>query len=123
MLYRLRGSRPGADFALGTLVEADGTSRSLPADTWSLQPLKRWSSPATGANYPVSWRLKVPGENIDLELRAVMSRQENLSPVSGIHYWEGAVIAQPPNTKVGGVIRGRGFVELTGYGEGSRPPV
>jgi predicted secreted hydrolase len=122
MLYRLRGRRPAAAFALGTLVEQDGTSRGLPAAAWSLEPLDKWSSPATGAEYPVRWRLKVPGENIDLELQAVLDAQENVSPVSGVHYWEGAVIARPGHAGAVGPLLGRGFVELTGYGEGSRPP-
>lgn len=123
MLYRLRGRSPEANFALGTLVAADGTSRALPAGQWSLQPLDRWTSPDTGSEYPVNWRLQVPGEGIDLELKAVMPNQENRSTRSDIHYWEGAVTAHPPGSEGSGEIKGRGFVELTGYGEGSRPPV
>ncbi len=123
MLYRLRGRTPGAGFALGTLVRNDGTTRNLPADEWSLKPLDRWSSPETGSNYPVRWRLKIPAEDIDLELKAVMPNQENLSARSGIHYWEGAVTAHPAGPNRARDIKGRGFVELTGYGEGSRPPV
>lgn len=121
MIYRLRGSSPEAGFSLGTLVEPDGTSRTLQADEWDLKPLEYWESSATGSTYPVRWRLKVPGENIDLALDATLPDQENLSLRSGVHYWEGAVRAHPfgqPNE-----VSGRGFVELTGYGEGSRPPV
>jgi predicted secreted hydrolase len=72
---------------------------------------------------PVRWRFKIPAEDIDLELKAVMPNQENLSTRSGIHYWEGAVIAHPAGSDRGQDVKGRGFVELTGYGEGSRPPV
>ncbi len=123
MLYRLRGKSSEADFALGTLVAADGTSVSLPADQWSLQPLTRWTSPETGSKYPIKWRLQVPGEGIDLKLDAVMPNQENLSARSGVHYWEGAVTAHPAVPAETPKILGRGFVELTGYGQGSRPPV
>ncbi|MBM4131943.1 lipocalin family protein, partial [bacterium] len=43
---------------------------------------------------------------------------------TGVHYWEGAVRAvAPPGSPGAGSPLGRGFVELTGYGEGSRPPV
>jgi len=129
MLYRLRGRSAESNFALGTLVAADGTSHSLTADQWSLQPVSRWTSPDTGAEYPVTWHLEVPGEGIDLELNAVMPNQENRSTRSGIQYWEGAVTARPAGHPYNHPdhqpeeTTGRGFVELTGYGEGSRPPV
>jgi predicted secreted hydrolase len=120
MVYRLRGKSAAADFALGTLVDAAGNSQDLPADSWTLTPQDYWTSPDTDARYPVRWRLQVPSAGIDLELKAVMPAQENLSSRSGIHYWEGAVTARPfGSTRT----VGRGFVELTGYGEGSRPPV
>lgn len=121
MLYRLRGDTPEAEFALGTLVDRDGNSRTLPAEAWNLTPLETWKSPETEAEYPINWSLKVPGEDIDLVLKAVMPAQENISGQSGVHYWEGAVIAEPAGKP--GQNVGRGFVELTGYGKGSRPPV
>jgi predicted secreted hydrolase len=112
MLYRLLGRNGAQDFALGTLIAPDGTTTSLPGGTWK--------SPRSGSRYPVAWRLQVPTANLELELRAVIPDQENNSPRTGIHYWEGAVGAFAP----GGKTRvGRGFVEMTGYGVGSRPPV
>lgn len=124
MLYRLRAPDGSSDFALGTLAAPGAPPRALPAGTWTLEPLKTWTSAATGAEYPVDWRLRVPGEAIDLELRAVLADQENVSTRTGVHYWEGAVRAvAPPGSRGAGSPLGRGFVELTGYGEGSRPPV
>lgn len=119
MLYRLRDARGATDFALGTLIEVDGTSGTLTADAWSWQPGRTWTSPDTGAAYPIAWRLRVPSADLDLELEASMPEQENVSTRSGVHYWEGAVRARTAD----GAPMGRGFVELTGYGEGSRPPV
>jgi predicted secreted hydrolase len=58
-----------------------------------------------------------------LKLKAVMPDQENISSRSGVHYWEGAVTAHPNSSDGSPQIQGRGFVELTGYGQGSRPPV
>jgi predicted secreted hydrolase len=83
--------------------------------------VKWWTSPATGARYPVRWRLEIPEENLDLLVAAVIPRQENVSSRTGIHYWEGSVTVHPWDEP--GRLLGRGFVELTGYGEGSRPPV
>jgi predicted secreted hydrolase len=124
MLYRLRTQDGRVDFALGTLAAPGAPPRALPAGTWTLEPLATWTSQATGAVYPVDWRLRVPGEAIDLELRAVLADQENVSTRTGVHYWEGAVRAvMPPGSPDAGRRLGRGFVELTGYGEGSRPPV
>jgi len=121
MLYRLRGKTAAADFELGTLVDADGVSRTLTAADWTLEPLETWKSPETDSAYPIRWRLQIPGQDIDLELEALMPNQENLSHRTGIHYWEGAVTARPFGQA--GVPVGRGFIELTGYGKGSRPPV
>jgi len=121
MLYRLRNADCGEDFALGTLAEPGADPRSLPGTDWTLEPLEHWTSPHTGSSYPVRWKLTIPGAGLMLLVKAVLPDQENVSGASGIHYWEGSVTIHPwddPDTRLG-----RGFVELTGYGEGSRPPV
>jgi predicted secreted hydrolase len=124
MLYRLRTADGRVDFALGTLTGPDGTSAALPQGTWTLEPLRQWTSANTGAAYPVDWRLRVPGAAIDIELRTTVDDQENVSTRTGVHYWEGAVRAvSPAGAPRAGTVVGRGFVELTGYGAGSRPPV
>jgi predicted secreted hydrolase len=121
MLYRLRGENPSGDFALGTLVEADGSTRSLPASSWSLRATSEWTSPVTAARYPVNWSLTIPSADISVVIEAVMPDQENVSARTGIHYWEGAVRVRSKAGDSG--VTGKGFIELTGYGEGSRPPV
>jgi len=124
MLYRLRAADGSVDFALGSLVGTDGRVTALPAGDWSLEPLASWTSGATGAGYPIDWRLRVPGAAIDVELRAVLADQENVSTRTGVHYWEGGVrVVVPQGAPAAGKLLGRGFVELTGYGAGSRPPV
>jgi predicted secreted hydrolase len=124
MLYRLRTAAGRVDFALGSLIDPDGAVTALPAGAWSLEPLADWTSGATAATYPIDWRLRVPGAAIDVELRAVLADQENVSIRTGVHYWEGGVRAiVPPGAAGAGTLVGRGFVELTGYGAGSRPPV
>ncbi len=121
MLYQLRNARGEVDFALGTQVEADGSTRQMPASAWALEPQSHWTSPDTGSRYPVSWKLVFADGSKSLLLEAAFPEQENVSGATGIHYWEGAVTVHPwgqPET-----LLGRGFVELTGYGEGSRPPI
>jgi predicted secreted hydrolase len=121
MLYQLRDAQGDVDFALGTEVESNGSTRQMPASAWSLEPQSHWISPATGSRYPVSWKLVFSDGRNPLRLEAAFPEQENVSEATGIHYWEGAVTVHPggqPET-----LLGRGFVELTGYGEGSRPPI
>ena len=117
MLYRLFHPDGSTAHASGTLVDSRG--RATPLERWSLVPQKTWTSPATGAPYPVRWRLDVPAADLEVELKATMDDQENRSLKSGIHYWEGAVTA----TDHTGRRVGRGFVEMTGYGPGNRPPM
>ena len=121
MLYRLRNQEGLEDFALGTLVDARGKSRALPSSDWTLEELDFWYSEGTDSRYPVRWKLTVPGENLQLLIQAVLPDQENVSLRTGIHYWEGAVTIHP--LKDNKQVLGRGFVELTGYGKDSRPPI
>lgn len=124
MLYRLRTADGRIDFALGSLIAPDGTVTAMPRGSWTLEPLRSWTSNATNATYPVDWRLRVPGAGLDVELRTVLDDQENVSTRTGVHYWEGGVRAViPAGLPNAGALVGRGFVELTGYGDGSRPPV
>jgi predicted secreted hydrolase len=72
---------------------------------------RRWRSPRTGIEYPVQWRVSVAGRQF--ELQPLLDDQENDTRLStGAIYWEGAVRAFD-----GGRPVGRGYLELTGYGE------
>ena len=89
-------------------VELGVASRSLPADSWQFAPGRIWTSPQTEAQYPVTWRLTIPDADIDLELQAVRPDQENVSPRTGIHYWEGAATATRPGSAT---PVGRAFID------------
>jgi predicted secreted hydrolase len=112
MIYRLRTRDGGTDpHSAGTLVEADGRSRSLIARDFLLDELDHWSSPRGEARYPSRWRVRVPSAAIDVEITPELADQElDLA----FRYWEGA-------SRVAGVsadaeVTGQGHVELTGYG-------
>jgi len=110
MFYRLRRKDGAADpWSRGSLVAADGTSRSLAATEVGLEVLSTWRSP-TGATYPANWRLTVPGEALDLVLTPRVAGQELAVTV---RYWEGAVAVK--GTSRGNPLGGHGFVEMTGY--------
>ncbi len=120
MLYALRRPDGTVDARSATLVAADGAVSWLADAEWSVEPTGRWTSGTTGAVYPAGWRVSIPSAGIDLVLAPLVADQENRSSlVRGVVYWEGAVSAKSPS----GREIGEGYVELTGYGEGSRPPV
>jgi len=118
MLYLLRGKGGGSDFASGTLVDRDGRARWLSAEEFRIRATGRWRSPATGADYPSGWAVEVPSAGLALRVEPEVADQENRGG-SAPFYWEGAVRV----TGAGGAPAGEGFVELTGYGEGNRPPL
>ena len=117
MVYRLRKENGETDFARSTLVSASGEARDLDRSSWKLTVRSTWKSPETGAVYPSSWLLEIPGENLRLEIVPELAHQENRSRRGGLHYWEGAVRIREP----GGRRVGQGYAELTGYGTRNRP--
>lgn len=120
MLYELRDADGRVDHARGTLVDTLGQAVYLEGDDWTTRALGTWRSPESGIVYPSGWSVDVPAAGTSLVLEPVMAGQENRSSLAGSPiYWEGAVVVRD----AGGAVVGRGYVELTGYGEGNRPPV
>lgn len=111
MLYRLRQQDGSEDpFSSGTLVRADGSTRTLTPEDFRITATGEWRSPHSGATYPAGWRIEIPSENLKFEITPYLADQElNLSFV----YWEGAV--QLRGTQAGQPVTGNGYVELTGY--------
>lgn len=110
MVYRLRRADGSADpRSSGTLVGPEGGVERLDRDGVELEVLGWWQSPATGARYPVRWRLRVPDAGIDLEISSLLAASElDGSATTGVVYWEGPVAAT-------GSTQGEGYVEMTGY--------
>ncbi|NNJ08762.1 carotenoid 1,2-hydratase [Chloroflexales bacterium ZM16-3] len=116
MFYRLRqGDGAVSPYSAGSLVSADGAQVNLSREDVQVDVLDTWRSPRSGAVYPARWRLRVPAEQIDLEIKPYLADQE--LPVS-VAYWEGAV--QVSGSRAGAPLGGSGYVELTGYAEGMR---
>lgn len=112
MYYRLRREEGGSDpHSEGTLVRQDGTSVHLGRDDVVLEPVDWWESPR-GGRYPVEWRLRVPVRELEVAVRPLLRDQELDVTV---RYWEGAVTAH--GTREGRPVTGRGYLEMTGYGE------
>ncbi len=113
MLFQLRTKDGGRDHhSSGTFVDPHGVATAVTDGDFTLTPVGRtWKSPQTGAEYPVSWNIKIPKLDLSLDVRAAVDAQElNLQPVS---YWEGAVKVK--GTKANSPILGSGYLEMTGY--------
>ncbi len=110
MLFELRNTGGGIDpFSAGTYIAPDGGSRHLAREDFRLEPLDFWTSPKTGARYPVRWKIAVPALGIELECRAAIAEQELVPEQKDAPtYWEGAVTYS-------GTARGAGYLEMTGY--------
>jgi predicted secreted hydrolase len=111
MAFRIRGSQGAVRWAGGTLRGADGGTRVLAPSDVVFAAGRSWRSPRTGVVYPVQWHVRAGAKEVDLA--PLLDDQENDTRLStGAIYWEGAVRAYER-----GKLAGRGYLELTGYGE------
>jgi predicted secreted hydrolase len=99
----------------GTVVDADGTTRHLDRDAFTVEVTDRWTSPASGADYPAGWTIAIPTEgDLVVELRPTVAAQElDTLATTGVVYWEGSQVVG--GTRAGERIGGEAYVELTGY--------
>lgn len=95
-----------------TLQYLDGRQFALGQDDFELTILDTWQSPTTSILYPAAWDVRLPDHNIELQITPLIADQE--MRVS-IVYYEGATAIA--GTVDGQSVQGRGFVELTGYGD------
>ncbi|WP_295390562.1 lipocalin-like domain-containing protein [uncultured Thiodictyon sp.] len=111
MAFRMRGNDGQAIWSAATLQPAGGPAQALPPEAVTFEPLRHWRSPRTGIDYPVEWRVRINERRFLLQ--PLMDDQELDSRRStGAVYWEGAVGVTENGREVG-----RGYLEMTGYGE------
>ena len=112
MVQRIRNDAGQQYWGGATLRESGRPDRAYTPDEIVWSPARRWRSPRTGVTYPVEWKITI-GERT-MTLRPLLDDQENDARAStGTLYWEGAVRAFDER----GRAIGRGYLELTGYGE------
>jgi predicted secreted hydrolase len=120
MWYRLRREDGSEDpHSAGTLVapraEATGRDvRRLRAGDVRLVAERSWTDPY-GTEWPVAWNLELTGTAERLRVEAVLDEQLH---EGSFRYWEGAVVVRGAD----GAVRGRGYLEMTGYGDGAAEP-
>ena len=115
MVFQLRRTDGQPDeHSAGTWVDPDGDPTPLVRDDVRLLPGRRWTSPSSGAAYPVEWRVELPELQAGFDVAAALDAQELHTDAStGVTYWEGAVDVSGQID--GRQVTGRGYLEMTGY--------
>ncbi len=110
MAFRIRDAEGQTLFSEWDWRDAQGNRIEKPA-TVEWLPFGRWRSPHSLVSYPEGFTLKTPTRQ--WQLKPLMADQEvDARASTGGFYYEGAVTL----IEEGRVI-GRGYLELTGYGE------
>lgn len=121
MLYQFRRADGARDpYSSGSFVARDGRVTPVASRDFQMQPLEAWRSPQSGARYPTAWRILSPRLGLEVEISAAFSDQElGTQETTSLTYWEGTVQARGIRNKL--PIRGRGYLEMTGYAAPLQP--
>lgn len=112
MAFQMRREDGEEYWAAATWRDASGAVRTFGASEVEWREVRSWRSPRTGIRYPIEARVRVGNRTLHLE--PLLDDQENDARGStGTIYWEGAMRALDEQ----GREIGRGYLELTGYGE------
>jgi predicted secreted hydrolase len=122
MLSLVRDTDGSYPLIYGTLVSDDGSVRHLGREDFTVTVDGRWTSPATGADYPAGWTIEIPADRLTIELTPSVAAQElDTRATTGVVYWEGSQVVRA--TRDGISLVGEAYVELTGYaGRGATSP-
>ncbi len=115
VMVTLLRDQPGNVAAVyGSYVDRQGRVTDLKAADLEVGATGSWKSPHSGATYPSGWKLRLPGQGLELKLDPLLPDQElNTLQSTGVSYWEGAV--RVSGARNGVPLAGEGYVELTGY--------
>jgi predicted secreted hydrolase len=96
----------------GSFRAAGGSTYVASPGEVQFRPQRRWTSPLSGASYPVEWMVRTPADFYTV--RPLVDNQELDSRAStGAIYWEGLSDLLDGN----GRRVGRGYLEMTGYAQ------
>jgi predicted secreted hydrolase len=108
--FRLRDAVGRALWAGGSFRVRGAPVQAFDAAAVHFEALAWWSSAATGARYPVRWRVTTPAGSFDV--LALLDAQElDARTSTGSVYWEGLAELRDGNA----TRRGWGYLEMTGY--------
>jgi predicted secreted hydrolase len=114
MLFLLRKKTGGVDsYSAGTYIDAPGRTTHLPLDQFQITEAEYWTSPVSGARYPVAWDVKMMGPRaMQFRVRALLPASELVLHMTDVNYWEGAV--EVSGQDGARPLHGRGYVEMSG---------
>ena len=108
--FRLRRADGSALWAGGSYRAPGAQVQVFDPEAVVFTPGRTWTSPRSGARYPVQWRVQTPAGLF--EVRALLDGQElDSSGSTGAIYWEGLSDLRD----AAGRSVGRGYLEMTGY--------
>lgn len=115
--FRLRRADGTALWAGGSWrAGSQAATKAFDASEVVFTPLRFWTSPQSGARYPVQWRVQTPAGTF--EVRSLLDSQElDSSASTGAIYWEGLSELREADS---GKVVGRGYLEMTGYAKALR---
>lgn len=114
--FRLRRADGSVSWAGGSFRAAQQPARIFLPSEVHFEPGRAWTSPSTGASYPVTWRLRCPAGVF--EVRSVLDAQElDARTSTGTVYWEGLASLHDVagGAGAGSPRVGWGYLEMTGY--------
>ncbi|HET7710593.1 MAG TPA: lipocalin-like domain-containing protein [Thermoanaerobaculia bacterium] len=122
MLYVIRRSDGTPDVtSSGSVITDSGDVIPIRHSQMRVGAESRWTSPRSGATYPMGWTIDIPSLKVRLKVTPLMEDQELVTKSSTqVTYWEGAVSVTGSFGNVG--VSGTGYVEMTGYDRAFRQP-
>ena len=111
--FQVRHRNGSAIWTEANLRLPNGQSQAL--EGVQFEPLRFWTSPATGARWPVAQALTLGGERYRIEPLFDAQELDSRGSVGSV-YWEGASALLDAS----GQTIGRGYLEMTGYHEAIR---
>ncbi len=107
--FRLRRADASGLWAGGSFRTPGQAARIFDASEVVFTAERWWTSPLSGARYPVQWRVQTPVGVF--EVRSLLDNQElDSSGSTGAIYWEGL-----SELLRDGKVAGKGYLEMTGY--------
>ena len=108
--FRLRRADGSALWSGGSFRSARQETQVFADNSVAFTAERYWSSPASGARYPVQWCVETPVGIFGVH--ALVDDQElDSSGSTGAIYWEGLSELR----SAAGAVIGRGYLEMTGY--------
>jgi len=105
MGFQLRQTGGGV-YTAASWITPDGALTHFDDGALTLTPLE--TEQVAGRDVPVRWRVELPARGLDVEIAAI--NPQSWMPTR-FSYWEGPV-------SIRGSHAGRGYLEMTGYGDG-----